>query len=167
VNEETETSSGEDGEQRITVSRQAPCSGITPRQIIQAVDMTLKGKSLRHLNVALVDDSTMALLHGRYLNDDSPTDVMSFDLRDNRKDKTIEGEILVSVDTARRQAEELGVPLREEILRYVIHGTLHLMGYDDRTADERKQMRLAENQVLEDLKDSTLRQKWIVTEEEK
>jgi rRNA maturation RNase YbeY len=76
------------------------------------------------------------------------TDVLTFDLRDEPASREVEGEIVVSVDTARRQADELGTAFREELVRYVIHGVLHLTGKDDRTTDQRKTMRFAENRIL-------------------
>lgn len=84
------------------------------------------------------------------MDDPNPTDVLTFDLRDDDSD-AIEGEIVVSVDTARYQADHRGLDLRDELLRYVIHGVLHLNGLDDHTTAGRRQMRKAENDVLRTL----------------
>jgi probable rRNA maturation factor len=81
------------------------------------------------------------------MNDPSPTDVLTFDLRE-APNAPLEGDVAVSVDTARREAAARGLPVARELLRYVIHGTLHLIGYDDRTPALRSKMRRAENRIL-------------------
>ena len=78
------------------------------------------------LGIVLVDDKAIAVLHGDFLDDPTPTDVMTFPLGDL-------GEIVVSVETARRQAAEFGQETVREIALYVVHGILHLCGYDDNT----------------------------------
>ena len=152
MSEETETSSDDPGESRITVSRMASAIGTSSRDVIRAVTAALQGRDVCALNVAIVDDATIADLHERYMDDPSPTDVLAFDLRDDAKGETIEGEIVISADTARRQAAELGVDVSEELLRYVIHGTLHLMGYKDDTSAHRTGLRQAEDRVLNGLR---------------
>jgi len=92
----------------------------------------------RPVVVALVDDRTIAELHGRYLGEPGPTDVLSFP----------HGEIVVSGDTARREARERGVEPLHELLLYVVHGALHLKGYRDKTSADRKRMRAAERRIL-------------------
>ena len=113
-----------------------------------AVRGALGGRRVSSLSVAIVDDATIASLHERFLDDPSPTDVLTFDLRDDEDDSAIEGEIVVSADTARRQGGSYGRPPHEEVLRYVIHGVLHLTGLDDGTAAQRKRMRREEDRVL-------------------
>jgi probable rRNA maturation factor len=103
------------------------------------------------VNVVVVDDEEIARLHGQFMADPSPTDVLTFDLRDDLADGVIEGEIIVSAETARRQAQQFRVNPAEELLRYAIHGTLHLAGYDDHTAADRRRMRREENRVLLEL----------------
>jgi probable rRNA maturation factor len=98
--------------------------------------------------VAVVDDRRIAALHERFMGDDRPTDVLTFDLRDDPEADVIEGEIVVSADTARREARRRGLSPDEELLRYVIHGVLHLCGLDDHTPAERRRMRREENRVL-------------------
>lgn len=98
------------------------------------------------VDVVLVDDATLAELHGRFLGDPSPTDVMSFDLGDD--DAGPAGEIYVSVDRARAIAESRGVPAARELALYLVHGALHLCGHDDHDDGERAAMRSAERAVL-------------------
>ncbi len=99
------------------------------------------------LSIAIVDDPTIAELHQRYMGLPGPTDVLSFDLAD-RPGGAIEGEVVASADTAAAQAAHRGLPHRQELLRYVIHGTLHLTGMADHTPAGRKAMRAREDQVL-------------------
>jgi probable rRNA maturation factor len=98
------------------------------------------------LSIALVDDPTMHQLNRRYLDHDYPTDVLSFVLE--RDGGRLEGEVIVSSDTALRAARQVGWTASAELLLYVIHGTLHLVGYDDRDEPSRGAMRGAERRYL-------------------
>ncbi|HEX5136954.1 MAG TPA: rRNA maturation RNase YbeY [Planctomycetota bacterium] len=104
----------------------------------RAVGLVLPG---RDVVVALVDDRAIARLHGRFLGDPTPTDVLSFP----------HGEIVASGETARREAEARGIPPLHELLLYVVHGSLHLAGYRDGKAKDRARMRRAERRVLASL----------------
>jgi len=95
----------------------------------------------RKVVVALVDDDTMAELHERYLGKTGPTDVLSFP----------HGEIVVSADTARREARKRGISPLHELVLYVVHGALHLAGYDDRKKKDENRMRAAERKILAEL----------------
>jgi probable rRNA maturation factor len=99
------------------------------------------------ISVAVVDDPTIAQLHQTYLNDPDPTDVLSFVLE--RTPEILEGEVIVSADTAVTSAPRYRCQADEELLRYVIHGTLHLVGYDDATPRQRAVMRKLERQYLD------------------
>ncbi len=103
------------------------------------------GQAGRDVSVALVDDATLAELHGRYLDDPSPTDVMSFPLGDGPGPW---GEVVASVECALRTAAERGVAVSGELALYVVHGTLHLCGLEDGTDAQREGMRAAEAAVL-------------------
>ncbi|REJ66900.1 MAG: rRNA maturation RNase YbeY [Planctomycetota bacterium] len=104
------------------------------------------GLSSCQISVAIVDDAQIHELNRRYLDHDEPTDVISFPLA--QSEGHLEGQLVVSLDTARAQAARLGWPVADELLLYVVHGTLHLAGFDDRTPDERQQMRQEERRVL-------------------
>ncbi|MEM8885477.1 MAG: rRNA maturation RNase YbeY [Planctomycetota bacterium] len=91
--------------------------------------------------VALVDDPTMAELHERFLGKQGPTDVLSFP----------HGEIVVSADTAAREAKARGIPPLHELVLYVVHGALHLAGYEDRSPKAARRMRQAERKILDEL----------------
>lgn len=117
----------------------------------RAVTAVLAGESVASatISVAVVDDPTMRELNRRYLNHDYNTDVLSF-LLDEIGDQ-LDGEIIVSAETAIRRAEEFAWPADHEMLLYVIHGTLHLAGYDDRSDADRGLMRRKEMQYLREL----------------
>ena len=97
------------------------------------------------LSIALVDDATIAQVHADFMDDPTPTDVITFPA-----DPIMEsaGEIIVSVDHARIRAAELGEPFSRELSLYLIHGWLHLAGYDDRNEADRAKMREAEQIAL-------------------
>ena len=98
------------------------------------------------ISLAIVGDDEIHRLNRRYLNHDYPTDVLSFLLQSNGS--TIEGEIVVSADTAARQCAQYGWTVNDELLLYVIHGTLHLAGWDDQHPEDRAAMRAQERRYL-------------------
>jgi probable rRNA maturation factor len=98
------------------------------------------------IEVTVVDDPTIHKLNREQLQHDWPTDVISF-VYDDQPD-CVEGEIIVSWDTAQRVASGLHVPPMHELLLYIVHGTLHLCGLDDIEATDQALMRTAEASVL-------------------
>jgi probable rRNA maturation factor len=98
------------------------------------------------ISIALIDDRTIHELNRKYLEHDCPTDVLSFVLES--APGYVEGEIVASVDTAERRAAEFGWRGEDELLLYVIHGTLHLVGHDDQTVEARREMRKSEARYL-------------------
>lgn len=98
------------------------------------------------VSVAIVDDATMAALNGRFLGKKRPTDVLAFAYGDD-PDGTA-GEIVVSWETAARVAAHIGEPPGRELVRYCVHGLLHLCGHDDRTAEARARMETVQEQLL-------------------
>lgn len=101
------------------------------------------------LSIVFVNDNEIAQIHGDFMDDPTPTDVITFP-SDPEMDSA--GEIIVSVDQARRKATELNVPFSHELCLYLVHGWLHLAGYDDRSEEDRVAMRKAEEEALEVLK---------------
>ena len=96
-------------------------------------------KELNSIEISIVDDKQIAKVHGEFMNDPSPTDVITFDY----------GEILVSADTALSNSEEMQVSLENEILLYIIHGMLHLGGYLDSSNAEFKEMKSLQEMILD------------------
>ena len=102
------------------------------------------------VQVVLCSENALTALHERFLDDSTPTDVITFDLGDD-DDEAPSAEIYVSVDMAKRVAAEYSQSVENELLLYVVHGTLHLCGYDDHDEEERREMRLAEASVFDAL----------------
>jgi len=98
------------------------------------------------LSLAIVDDESIHELNRRYLQHDYPTDVLSFALE--QRENYLEGEVIVSVERAAAVAPGLGWSVADELLLYVTHGVLHLVGYDDRSPSERTRMRARERHHL-------------------
>lgn len=104
------------------------------------------------LSVVLVDDAHMASLHERFAGVSGTTDVLTFDLRDaGERLNRVEGEVYVCIDVARRQAASRGHTLGDELLLYLLHGVLHLMGYDDHDDEAYAAMHQREDEVLEQI----------------
>jgi probable rRNA maturation factor len=117
----------------------------------KAVRIVLDGELIEQgdVSVAIVDDATMHLLNLKYLQHDYATDVLSFLL--STTDEPLEGEIIVSADTAAREAVRYGWDKVDELLLYLIHGTLHLVGHEDASDADRQAMRAKERQYLAEL----------------
>lgn len=99
------------------------------------------------LQIALVDDHAIAKLNQQYLGHEGPTDVLSFDLSEPGMDG-VEGQLVVSLETARREAQRRNHAVEAEVLLYCLHGTLHLLGHDDASADGARQMHELEDELL-------------------
>lgn len=98
--------------------------------------------------VALVGDAVIADLNRRYLGHEGPTDVLSFDLSDAGVPGAVDGEIVLSHETARREAAARGHAAEHEMLLYAIHGALHLTGMDDRSESGAADMHGLEDAIL-------------------
>ena len=96
-------------------------------------------RKLSEIFIELISDRRMALLHRKFLGQSGPTDVLTFQ----------HGEIFISVDTARRHAHAFENSLLRELKLYIVHGLLHLHGFDDQTPTEADKMRVAQEKILE------------------
>ena len=102
------------------------------------------------ISLAFVDNPTIHRLNKLYLDHDVPTDVISFPYS-NAGAKNLEGELVIGVEIARDQAAERGHDVQIELALYVIHGLLHLCGYDDKSAKDEATMRERERHYLTQL----------------
>ena len=101
------------------------------------------GRGEAELSVVLVDDETMRELNRDYREKDRPTDVLSFAMGEGvggELHPDLLGDVVISVDTARKQATERGWAIASEIRFLLAHGLLHLLGYDHLTRDEERRM---------------------------
>lgn len=122
-----------------------------------AVRRTLatEGAGDAEISVALLPDEDMRRLNREYLGRDRTTDVIAFSLTGG--DDTIVGDVYLGYEQAARQAEGIGVPLDEELVRLAIHGILHVLGHDHPEGPERADspmFRLQEELVRQVLEDS-------------
>ncbi len=104
------------------------------------------GKRLSILNYIFTTDDNLLSINKLYLNHDYFTDIITFDNSD--ADNQIEGDIFISVDRVRENAKRYNTSFEKELARVMIHGVLHLAGYNDRTEEEKKWMRKLEDQYL-------------------
>ena len=104
------------------------------------------GKTVGDVNYIFVDDETILDINRRFIGHDYYTDHIGFDYS---KDDSLSGDIYISLDTVRTNAEQFGAPYQEELHRIIIHGLLHLCGLRDKTDEERQQMQQAEDKALE------------------
>lgn len=105
------------------------------------------GREAAEITVLVVDDRQIARLHERWLGVPGPTDVITFDLATAGSGPLV-GDIVASAETAARLARELGWQRRHELAYYVVHGLLHLAGFDDGDPGERRRMRRQERAVM-------------------
>lgn len=141
----------DDPSYRIDMVHRCPAPPKIDALLSAAVRRTLHVHKVRRadIGVTLVDDREIARLNKAYLRHRGPTDVLTFDLSEDRK--TIEGDIVISVDTATREAANRQHPPSNELALYVVHGVLHLLGYDDSTTAGARRMHAREDAILIDL----------------
>ena len=93
---------------------------------------------LAEVNVVVVSDRRVAELHRRFMHESGPTDVITFQ----------HGEIVISAETAKRQASKFGTSIGQELRLYVVHGLLHLHGFDDKTAAGAAEMKRVQERLV-------------------
>lgn len=103
-------------------------------------------RRIGNINYLFCDDEEILRANREYLRHDYYTDIITFDY--SRRDK-IGGDIFLSLDTVRSNAEEIGEPYERELLRVIVHGVLHLCGIDDKGPGEREVMEAHENSALQ------------------
>ena len=131
----------------VDVTMEVSIPEVEAAEIEAAVLATLSAEGADlDLSLVLVDDKTIHGINRQFLEHDYPTDVITFDLRDEGPGS--DGEIVVSVETARRESEVRKVTLKSEVLLYCVHGTLHLLGFDDHEPEDRKQMHQRQIEIL-------------------
>ena len=118
---------------------------------VKAVAATY-GKRVGDIGYIFCNDDKILEVNRQYLQHDYYTDIITFDYSDDAlltgKKDTIAGDLFISLDTVRTNAEQQGVPYEEELHRVIIHGILHLCGINDKGPGEREIMEAAENKAL-------------------
>ncbi|WP_227767504.1 rRNA maturation RNase YbeY [Zhaonella formicivorans] len=129
--------------------------------LTRVVQLTLEAEGENpalEVSLLLVDDAYIHQLNREYRGIDRPTDVLSFALREETGEEphylpvpedNLLGDIIISLETAARQAIEYGHSLDREMAYLAVHGCLHLLGYDHETEEEKRRMREKEEKILE------------------
>ncbi|HET6455065.1 MAG TPA: rRNA maturation RNase YbeY [Armatimonadota bacterium] len=129
-------------------------------KLIRAAEKSLQVEQFdksAEISIVLVDDERMQELNREYRKADRPTDVLAFSQLEGEpakapEDRVALGDVVVSIDTAERQAAEQGHALENELDLLIIHGVLHLLGYDDEAEADAAEMRRHEKRILDELK---------------
>lgn len=109
--------------------------------------LALEGVERASISIALVDDPTIHAINRRHLAHDWPTDVITFVLSEP-DDPVLAAELVVSAEMAASTARDAGVDPRSELALYLVHGLLHLCGFDDQTLEAADEMRRREGEIL-------------------
>jgi len=151
---------------RIAIADSQDCLDVDEEFLTQVAERVLSEEQVAEaeVSVALVDNETIHALNRQYLGHDYATDVLSFLLDCERPEadvvpgdlpatlrgrgKRLDGEVIISTETAKQDAEKFGWSPREEVVLYLIHGLLHLVGFDDLSSAEQAVMRARERAML-------------------
>ncbi|MBT8401249.1 MAG: rRNA maturation RNase YbeY [Rhodothermia bacterium] len=133
----------------IDVSISHPTLTVDAEEIKRFVAMVVLTEEVRvdYLGVILCERDRHQELHRSFLGDPAPTDVLAFDLEPGSE--SVDGEVYVDLDTANQRHREFGSTFREEVLRYVVHGVLHLVGYRDKNSTDAEKMRTRQETLLQ------------------
>jgi len=145
-------------EDSILIEQREPLAALLNQAINEAIRMS-EGPEEAEVSLMLVDDQRIHALNLEYRGVDRPTDVLSFALQEEMEEEPeIEeedemlGDIVISVERARDQAEEYGHSFEREIIYLAVHGTLHLLGFDHEEEMDKQEMRVKEEAVMAKLK---------------
>ena len=125
--------------------------GLAPPSREIAVSTALRHKivivlwTFGDISIIFCSDNYILDINQRFLQHDYFTDIITFDYSEGRR---ISGDLFISVDSVRENAVEYGTEFSDELHRVIVHGILHLIGYDDHTDEEIKEMRAKENYYL-------------------
>ncbi len=154
---------------QILISNEQSTVTLSEDELQRVAMLTLQseGVASAEISIAVVDDPAIHRVNRDYLQHDYPTDVISFLLDSGDADprsvlstdgagrrgfgKWLHGDVILSGDTAEREAREYGWEPHSEVCLYLVHGLLHLCGYDDLTDEEQVIMRVREREILNEL----------------
>ena len=106
----------------------------------------IENREIGEINIIFTSDTFLLEINNQYLDRNYFTDIITFDYGDG---KIITGDLYLSIDRIRENAESFNVPVRNELFRIIIHGILHLIGYNDSNVEEKKLMTEREDQYME------------------
>ncbi len=105
-----------------------------------------EGKVVDNIGYIFCSDEYLLDINQRFLNHDYYTDIITFDI--SEKTNSVFGEVYISVDRVKENAKKLNQPILKELLRVIIHGALHLCGYQDKTESQKTKMRSREDYYI-------------------
>ncbi len=108
-------------------------------------------QDINSINYVFCSDKFLHQINLDYLNHDTLTDIITFDLRESDKELSIEADIFISIERISENSKELNQEFNQELGRVIIHGLLHLIGFKDKTKEEKKIMRVEEDKALLEL----------------
>ena len=128
-------------------------AGLDDAKSVEILTYTLQSNGINSCDISIIfsDKKLLRELKNKFFNINHPTDVIAFRLN-KYEEKNIEGEIYICLPVAKENAEYFDESYEKEIARLIIHGGLHLIGYDDGTENEHKEMRKLEDKYLKELK---------------
>jgi probable rRNA maturation factor len=127
---------------------------VTALRLLALRTLRVERVATAELSVVLTGDARIRALNRHYRNTDEPTDVLSFAQRDGARFAATPasarhlGDVVISVETARRQAKEYGLRLQDELSHLLVHGILHVLGYDHERRRDAARMRAREEAIL-------------------
>ena len=135
---------------KITVDSPQEVVPIDSRRLREVVRVVLEGEGVSdyEISLAFVDNPTIHRLNVRYLQHDEPTDILTFPMSEPGA-RALAGELVIGAEVALAQAAERGHDVQDELVLYVIHGLLHLCGFDDHDDDDVAAMRGRERHYLQ------------------
>ncbi|PWG82631.1 rRNA maturation RNase YbeY [Pararcticibacter amylolyticus] len=108
--------------------------------------ITTEGKNSGYLNLIFCSDNYLLNINQQYLNHDTYTDIITFD--SSEEEDRIEGDVFISIDRVRENASNFGILEKDEIHRVIVHGILHLLGYKDKSKNDKDLMTSKEDYYL-------------------
>ncbi len=137
----------------ISILNQQKALKIRSKLIEKLAELVLEGeKNNTELSIRFIGDEAIAKLNEKYLHHSGPTDVISFPMREgsfSKLHREILGDVVISAERAIAQAEQFGKCVSEELCLYVVHGVLHLLGYDDIAPVNRRKMEKKQEQIMQ------------------
>lgn len=119
------------------------------RELLKNLSLEFSEYRIDSLDISFVNDSAIEEVNKKYLQHSGATDIITFDYSD--EEKVISGEFVIGYEEAQRNAQKFSVTLREELFRLIIHGMLHLVGFDDVTPQLKRKMKSVENKLVKKL----------------
>ena len=115
--------------------------------IIQLINLSLEATRYNQvkINIIFCNNDKLNSFKQEYFNDDALTDIITFPIKN---DNDLEAEIYISIEMAKINAEEFNVSLNNELSRLIVHGVLHLIGFNDDTEDSKKIMFLKQDEII-------------------